>query len=88
MSEHKFIAGLFFFTFLEIILFSMYAMHNANINCPHINVQENKDVLTWVINSIGIFFSPCSGLPYWVYLLIFIPLAIALVGYLTPFVGG
>jgi hypothetical protein len=87
MSEHKFIAGVIFFTFLLAIMFGLYASSQTSINCPEIEVT-NQSGLGWILTSIGLFFSPCSGLPWWVYIVIFTPLAIALLGWLTPFVGG
>lgn len=85
MAETKFIAGLFFFFFIEFTLFSMYAAHNTSISCPEINVPQN-DVISWLWTGISMVFSPCSGLPAWVYIIVFAPLAIALIMELTPFI--
>jgi hypothetical protein len=88
MSEHKYIAGVLFFVFFEIIIFSQIAIYNAEIVCPELNVDANQtNSVLWLWNSLGLLFSPCSGLPWWVYTLIFAPLVISLIGYLTPFIG-
>jgi hypothetical protein len=85
MAETKFIAGLFFFFFIEFSLFSLYAAHNVAVSCPEINISQT-DAITSLINGIGVIFSPCSGLPAWIYLIIFTPLALALIIELTPFI--
>jgi hypothetical protein len=84
MSEHKFIAGAIFFVFLELIFFGMMAQHNASINCPSLPNVNQANPVGWVISTIGLFFSPCSGLPAFVYILIFVPLGIVLMRWVVP----
>jgi len=64
----------------------MYAVRNAEIICPDIDIPTDN-TLSYLVTSISLFFSGCSGLPYWVYILVFVPLAIVLLAYLTPFIG-
>ena len=85
MANEKFIAGLFFFFFIEFSLFSLFAAHNTAISCPEIVIPENNTIAA-IFSNIGAVFSPCAGLPAWVYLIIFTPLAIALIIAFIPFI--
>lgn len=87
MTDAKFIAGAIFFIFFELILFGMIAANNAAIQCPNLPEVNQGDAIGWIISSIGLFFSPCSGLPIWAYVLIFVPLAIVIIINVTPFIG-
>lgn len=82
-------AGLVFLTFFLLVLFSGMASYNAQIICPEAsNIAANQsDPVSWIVTNTGIFFSPCAGLDWWVYLLIFAPLSIAIIIHVLPFVG-
>lgn len=89
MSEITAFAGLVFLTFFFLLIFSNMASYNAQIQCPDASAiaANQTDPVSWVVANTGLFFSPCSGLDWWVYLLIFVPLAIAIIVHVLPFVG-
>jgi len=89
MAENVAFAGLIFLTVFFLFLFTGMASYNAEIICPELSSASinSADVVTWVITNAQIFFSPCSGLPLWIYLLVFGPLGIAILVHVIPFVG-
>ena len=68
------------------------AQYNANVTCP-IDVQNlyqrfnHSDYIGGTLSMLGLFVSPCSGLPWWVYTILLI-LIIGDIIFLTPFVGS
>jgi hypothetical protein len=85
MADEKYLAGMLFFFFFEFTLFSLYAAHNTAISCPEIIIPTN-DTITAIFNNIGVIFNPCSGLPAWLYVIIFTPFAISLIIAFIPFI--
>ena len=83
-----------------LILISFYALYMVQLNCPA--VQEFQDVVNdnpynetspvtaitniWVM--LGAIFSGCSGIPWWIYIIVFVPAFIAIVVYVVPYIGG
>jgi hypothetical protein len=92
MSDYGWVMGGVFFTFFLLIIFTNIAIYNAEIECPGIaeEIQSGLegDAISQIWTYIATFFSPCSGLPVWVYLLIFLPVTLGLVIFLTPFIGS
>jgi len=95
MSDYGWIAGGLFVTFFLLIIFSNMAVYNAEIVCPQSaeSIQagltgSGANVITQVITVAGVLFSPCSGLDWWVYLLIFAPIGFAVIVFVTPFIGS
>jgi len=82
-----FFTAAIFITFFLVFMFGDFAIHNAAITCPNDFSNPPADILSYLWTSINILVSPCSGLPFWVYILIFGPLIAAMVAYLTPFIG-
>lgn len=89
MSDYAFVSGLIFvfLVFLGVLL--SIASYNANIQCPYtvadLTNDNTSNPITWFMGSIGLFFSPCSGLPWWIYLVIGV-WAIAIFRWLTPLI--
>ena len=73
--------------FLMLVL-GNYAYTQAEIVCPNEFAEPPADVVSYLWAMITIFLSPCSGLPAWIYIFIFLPVVAAIVVYLTPFIGG
>lgn len=83
-----------------LILVSMFTVYFVGLNCPSVAqfqqvVDENPynetspaTALTniWVL--LGAVFSGCTGIPWWIYIIIFVPAIIAIVVYVVPFVGN
>lgn len=83
-----------------LILVSLYAIYMVGLNCPAVlEFQETVDdnpynqtdpgaaiANIWVM--LGAIFSGCSGIPWWIYIIIFVPSIVAIVVYVVPFVGG
>jgi len=83
-----FFTAAIFLTIFLMFIFADLAYHNAEIACPHEFEEPPTDILSYLWTLINTLISPCSGLPWWVYILVFMPLVAAIVAYLTPFVGG
>lgn len=83
-----------------LILVSMYAVYSVQLNCPSVTefqqvVEDNPynqtnpaTALTNIWIMLGAIFSGCSGIPWWIYIIIFVPAIIAIVIYVVPFVGN
>ena len=94
-TTYGWFAGAIATTFYLLIIFSNMAIYNAQIVCPQSaeSIQEamtgsGANILTQISTMIGVFFSPCSGLDWWVYLLVFIPMVAGIIAFLTPLVGS
>lgn len=94
MSEYGFIAGGIFMTFFLLIIFTNMAIYNSQIVCPQTAEQiqqamtgSGSNIITQVLTMIGVFFSPCAGIEWWVYLLVFTPIAFSIIVFVTPFIG-
>ncbi len=95
MSEYGWIAGGLFMTFFLLIIFSNLAVYNSSIVCPQSaqSIQEGltgsgSNVITQISTIASVLFSPCSGLDWWIYLLIFVPIGFAVIVFVTPFIGS
>lgn len=83
-----------------LILVSFYASYMVSLNCPSLsqvgseaiepgyNETSPVNALTNVWLFIGLIFSGCSGIPWWIYIIIMVPSLIAIIVYIVPFVGG
>jgi len=93
-TSYAWASGSLFFGFFLLIIFSNIAVYNSQIVCPQSAQQlqealtgSGSNIITQVSAMIGTFLSPCSGLDWWVYLLIFVPLAFGIIAFLTPLIG-
>ena len=100
MADFAWVIGGIVMTFFLVTMFSGIAVHNArfgqSIDCP-IDPQALEEVFTGNNTALDIVFkmgtgiavlaSPCAGLPWWVYLFIFVPLTIGVAVWLTPLIG-
>ncbi|RLG45328.1 MAG: hypothetical protein DRN81_02055 [Thermoproteota archaeon] len=81
-------AGLIFLLVFMVFIFSSMTAYNATIECPELSsVFDQDNPLLSAIFSVGFIFSPCSGIPLWATLLVFVPLGIAIIVKITPFIG-
>lgn len=94
-TEYGWIAGALFVTFFLLIIFADMAIYNAQIVCPQSaeSIQQGltgsgANIITQLMTITGVLFSPCSGLDWWVYLLIFAPIGFAIIVFVTPFIGS
>lgn len=83
-----------------IILVFSYSSYMVELNCPGYNQiqdisNDNPYNETNPVNALsniwlmlGAIFSGCSGIPWWIYVVVFIPSIIAMVVYVVPFIGG
>jgi hypothetical protein len=91
-----YVGGGIVFTLFLIVMFSMYALSNASVSCPisaeAITTNFNTGGIAGIIVGTGqlavLAFTPCTGLPWWVFAFAFLPFGITLAIYLTPFIGG
>jgi len=95
VNNYAWFAGAIMFTLFLLIIFSNMAVYNSQIVCPQTAQQlqqqlsgSGANVITQLWAVVSVFFSPCSGLDWWVYVLIFLPLAIGVIAFLIPFVGS
>jgi hypothetical protein len=95
MSDYAWVTGGLFVTFFLLILFADMAVYNSSVTCPDIqnDIQagltgSEANIITQVITVTGVLFSPCSGLPWWVYLLVFVPIGFGVIVFVTPFIGS
>ena len=77
-----------------------YAGYMVELNCPAYEVLQNQfdeipinetDAWTALGNTwamLSLIFSGCGGIPWWIYIIIFIPALIAIVVYIVPFIGN
>jgi hypothetical protein len=83
-----------------LILVGLYAGHMAELNCPSYQqfqqiVYDNPYEQTTPINALtniwvllGAVFSGCTGIPWWIYMIVFVPTFIAIIVYVVPFIGS
>jgi len=96
MSDYAYIGGGIMMSLFLMTMFAMFAQYNVEINCPTtaeaIYNQFNQTGITgFVSGTAGLvvtFFSPCAGLPWWIYVFVFLPFVISLAIFLTPFIGS
>lgn len=100
MSELHTFLSLVVSQILLLILFSAYAVYMVDLNCPTLpEVQSSfesipynqSNILTTSGNvwaTLGFLFSGCSGIPWYIYIVIFVPAIIAIVVYVVPFIGN
>lgn len=83
-----------------LLLVSGYSVYMVDVHCPEydqlkaefdsVPYNETNPATalsnTWAL--LSMIFSGCSGIPWWVYIVIFIPSLIVMIVYLVPFVGG
>lgn len=91
MSDYAWFTGSLIMTVFMIFLFADMAFYNASIECSANmeSIEENfnhSDYITGTIEMVQTFLSPCSGLAWWVYLLLLI-MVIADIIFVLPFVG-
>jgi hypothetical protein len=91
-ERHKgslaFFTGMLFFSVFLMLMLGNYAYYQAEMVCPNQFAEPPSDIIAYLWAMITIFFDPCSGLPAWIYIFIFMPIGAAIVVYLTPFIGG
>lgn len=83
----KFFAAAIFITIFLMLVLGNFALYQAEIACPHIFTTTPADVVTYLLSLVVVLLSPCSGLPFWVYILVFMPLVAAIIVFLTPLIG-
>lgn len=96
MSEYAYISGGIMMTLFLLFMFTLYAQQNVEINCPktaeQIYEQFNQSGIEGFVSGVysmaGTFFSPCSGLPWWIYVFVFLPFVIGLAIFVTPLIGS
>ncbi len=83
-----------------LLLVSAYAVFMTDLNCPSLedtataagdagyNETNPANALNNVWLFLGLVVSGCAGIPWWIYIVIFVPAIIAMIVYLVPFVGG
>jgi len=74
-----------------IILIGMYSSYLVGVNCPSFetfkmqyNVSSQADALSSIWYTINIITSGCTGIPWWIYIIIFLPILIAILIYILP----
>jgi hypothetical protein len=93
MSEYAWFTGTFIMTIVLIVLLIDMATYNSQIQCPetvktmHEQIDNSTDVVGNTLTLVGMFISPCAGLPWWVYLFLVI-LMVADIIFVLPFIGG
>jgi len=83
-----------------LILIAGYSSFMAEVHCPEYtalqaqfeSVPYNETTpLTALSNTwalLSIMFTGCTGIPWWIYIIIFVPMLIAIVVYIVPFIGS
>lgn len=83
-----------------ILLTTAYAGYMVELNCPSLaefqaqagepgyNETDPSNALTNVWLFLSLIFSGCAGIPWWIYIIIFVPALIAVIVYVVPFIGG
>ncbi len=83
-----------------LLLIVSYASYMVELNCPQYDtIREQMEqtpynetspltAISNVWSILSLIFSGCSGIPWWIYLIVFLPSLIAIVVYVVPFVGG
>jgi len=83
-----------------LILISGYASFMAEVHCPEYTALQDEfesvpynetTPLTALSNTwalLSIMFTGCTGIPWWIYIIIFTPMLIAIVVYVVPFIGS
>lgn len=85
---------------LLLLLVSSYAVYMTELNCPeYASLQQQFEEIpynettpltalnnTWAL--LSLMFSGCTGIPWWIYIVIFAPALIAIVVYVVPFIGS
>lgn len=83
-----------------LLLVVSYAGYMVGLNCPQYDtiraqmeaVPYNETnawtALTNTWTMLSLIFSGCGGIPWWIYMVIFIPALIAIVVYVVPFIGN
>lgn len=83
-----------------LLLIIGYSGYMLELNCPEYDAlidqfesvpyNQTSPVTalsnTWAV--LSLLFSGCGGIPWWIYLIVFVPSLIAIVVYVTPFIGG
>jgi hypothetical protein len=100
MSELKTFYYLVTSQIILLILVSSYAVYMTQLNCPQYQALQDQfenipfnetSPLTALSNTwslLSLMFTGCSGIPWWIYIIIFAPALIAMVVYVTPFIGS
>jgi len=100
MSDLKAFYFLMVSQIILLIMVSMYAVYMVELKCPSVTefeqiVDDNPydetspvTALTNIWLMLGAIFSGCSGIPWWIYIIVFVPAIIAIVVYVVPFVGN
>lgn len=82
-----------------LLLVSTYSAYMITLNCPsydklqddlaNIPVNETNAwtalTTTWTV--LTILFSGCAGIPWWVFIITFLPALIAIIVYIVPYIG-
>ncbi len=90
------LGGVIFIVFLVSVL-TGFALHNAqtqqSIDCPWSPEEiseglsgNSTNIFIQFSTTVGVMLTPCSGIPWWIYLL-FAIIVIGVVVWIIPFVG-
>ena len=100
MSDLKTFTTLITTQVVLLLLVISYAAYMAELNCPQLTaLQDQFDSVpynetspvtalqnTWAL--LSLIFTGCTGIPWWIYIVIWIPSLIGIVVYVTPFIGS
>jgi len=100
MGDLKTFYSLITVQIILLILVAGYASFMAELHCPEYTaIQAQLDSVpynettawtaltnTWTL--LSFMFAGCTGIPWWIYIIIFIPMLIAIVVYVVPFIGN
>lgn len=100
MSDLHTFLSLITFQFVLLLLLVAYSVDMVSLNCPlQSEVQGGFEVIPYnqtnpltSLNTIwltfSLIFTGCSGIPWWIYIIVFIPSIIAIIVYVVPFIGS
>lgn len=100
MSDVHTFTMLMTFQAIFLVLTVLYASYMVELNCPSIETLQEQiedvpfdevnptNTLTNTWGFIGLLFSGCSGIPWWIFLIVIAPSLIAMAVYVIPFLGS
>jgi len=77
-----------------VTLLGMYTAYMADLHCPRPEVYGLNENITVTQSNIWFYInsllSGCTGIPWWIYVIIFLPIIIAVLVYVIPnwIIGG
>ncbi len=92
MSDYAFMAGGIFFTIFLFLVLSLYSSYYAPINCPNVkpyleSAYGSGNIINISTTVIGMMMSECSGVPWYAWFITILPVLIAFLVWVTPFIG-